>query len=462
MRIFPPAPDIGETEGFDPSKDIFGREKFGAGLTNLVQSVPDPMVIAVDGQWGSGKTTFLKMWAGELRKIGCPVVFFDAFENDYLEDAFTAIASEIIALAQNLNKADTPAANKFLNTAVSAGKVILRSGLKMGVKAGTAGLLDAEDLKDLSGDIAKEASTLADKYIGELLTTKNEQKDAIRGFRAALGALPDLLAEKAPKAEKEKQEGDTRNSKPLIFIIDELDRCRPGFALQILERVKHFFNVPNVHFVLGTHLEQLRNAVIVAYGPDIDADTYLQKFISLRFVLVDYARFRNERTNVKFMEYLVKTMEFRSEDHEAVDSSASFIINVAEHQELSLRTIEQIMSVLALALAYSSNNQLRLPAVLAGLSVLKVVAPNLYAKAKRGTLKFPDVKEILGLQLNENDEEDSGDSWSTNWWRFCADENVDEEFLLSRRQLLVTYNIDDRFHIVPHLANNVIDRLVSV
>ena len=61
MRIFPPAPDIGETEGFDPSKDIFGREKFGAGLTNLVQSVPDPMVIAVDGQWGSGKTTFLRI-----------------------------------------------------------------------------------------------------------------------------------------------------------------------------------------------------------------------------------------------------------------------------------------------------------------------------------------------------------------------------------------------------------------
>lgn len=88
MRLFPPSLEVGDEEGFTPEKDIFGRAQLGAGLTNLVNSVSDPTVIAVDGQWGSGKTTFLKMWAGELRKAGFPVVYFDAFENDHVDDAF--------------------------------------------------------------------------------------------------------------------------------------------------------------------------------------------------------------------------------------------------------------------------------------------------------------------------------------------------------------------------------------
>jgi len=91
MRLFPPALDIGETEGFVPQKDIFGRVQIGVGLTNLVTSVSESLVIVLDGQWGSGKSTFLKMWAGHLRQHGLPVVYFDAFANDYVEDAFTGL-----------------------------------------------------------------------------------------------------------------------------------------------------------------------------------------------------------------------------------------------------------------------------------------------------------------------------------------------------------------------------------
>src|SRR4051794_12854614 len=128
MRIFPPPLVIGEVEGFTPEKDIFGRAETGKGLTSLVESVTDPLVIAVDAQWGSGKTTFLKMWAGELRKAGFPVIYFDAFESDYIEDAFAALAGEIIGLAQETRKADQPAARRFVDKAYGAGKVIFRSG----------------------------------------------------------------------------------------------------------------------------------------------------------------------------------------------------------------------------------------------------------------------------------------------------------------------------------------------
>jgi predicted KAP-like P-loop ATPase len=109
MHIFLPALKVDDTEGFTPEKDIFGRATLGRGMTNLLSSVSEPVVLALDGQWGSGKTTFLKMWAGELRKAGFPVVYLDAFRNDYESDAFTAVASEIIALANTKRKGDSPA-----------------------------------------------------------------------------------------------------------------------------------------------------------------------------------------------------------------------------------------------------------------------------------------------------------------------------------------------------------------
>src|SRR5690242_6307744 len=99
MRLFLPEIEIGETEGFTPEKDIFGRAVLGQRLINLIANVSDPLVVAVDAEWGSGKTVFLRMWAGELRKKSYPVIYFDAFQNDYSNDAFGAIAGEIVGLA---------------------------------------------------------------------------------------------------------------------------------------------------------------------------------------------------------------------------------------------------------------------------------------------------------------------------------------------------------------------------
>jgi predicted KAP-like P-loop ATPase len=157
MRLFPPPLEISDTEGFTPEKDIFGRAHLGAGLTNLVSTVSDPTVIAVDGQWGSGKTTFLKMWAGELRKAGHPVVYFDAFESDYVDDAFLAIAGEIIALANEKEKANTPKGKRLVKSAVGAGKVLLRSSLKLGVKAATLGVVGSAEFEETAKDFASES-----------------------------------------------------------------------------------------------------------------------------------------------------------------------------------------------------------------------------------------------------------------------------------------------------------------
>jgi KAP family P-loop domain len=448
VRLFPPPVAIDEKEGFSPEKDIFGREAHGQRLTNLIAAVSDPLVIAVDAPWGSGKTTFLKMWAGDLRKRGFPVIYFDAFENDYAEDAFTALAGSMISLADEGRKADTPAAKRFLEKAVSTSKILLRSGLKVGVKAGvkaaTLGVLDLPDLQGLAGDLAGEAATLEDKYIGELLTKQKQQKDVMSAFRTALSELPALLTE--PHAD------EASSAKPLIFIIDELDRCRPLFALELLERAKHFFAVPNVHFVLGTHLQQLKNSVVVAYGPNIDAATYLQKFLHLTLHLTD--RERDERTVTKFVAHLAQVMEFKENDRQI----ASLVGLVADQNSLSLRTVERIMSVLAIALAYTPRNFFRPPPIIAGLSVLKVERPDLFVKAKKGTLSYAEVEPVLKLRNTDGHEKSSVKRFN-DWWAVALDASVDQNLLQSLSASFFQYNIDNPRVIVPMVANDVLDRM---
>jgi hypothetical protein len=102
LRLFPPEMEIDPTEGFMPKKDIFGRKSFGDRLTRIVRAIENPSVLLLDAPWGTGNTTFVKMWRGELMKAGIPSVYFDAFANDYQEDAFLAVASQIIADAESL------------------------------------------------------------------------------------------------------------------------------------------------------------------------------------------------------------------------------------------------------------------------------------------------------------------------------------------------------------------------
>jgi predicted KAP-like P-loop ATPase len=96
MRLFPKELEIAPGEGFTTEKDIFGRAGFGQQLTSIVSRVDAPLVILLDAPWGEGKTTFIKMWAGELKKRNIPSIYFDAFATDYQDNAFIALSSHII------------------------------------------------------------------------------------------------------------------------------------------------------------------------------------------------------------------------------------------------------------------------------------------------------------------------------------------------------------------------------
>jgi hypothetical protein len=331
--------------------------------------------------------------------------------------------------------------------------VLLRSSLKIGIKAATLGALSGAELGDVASAVADEASDLEDRFIEGLLTKQKEQRETIEAFREALAALPALLSSDDAKPHP------TGSPKPLTMIIDELDRCRPIFALEILERIKHFFAVPHVHFVLGAHLQQLQNSVKAAYGADIDAQAYLQKFIQLTLHLVDDKRHRHERVATKYVEHLAKSLKFKPQDRDILEVVTTLVRHVAESRGLSLRAIEQVFTVLAVALAFRPERHLCPDTILGGLCVLKVIDAALYVKAKAGTITFDEAKRSLALGALADQQDKIVVEHVARFWEYCTDPSPSTEVRNRYNEALAQFGVT-RDRIVPLVANSIVDRLV--
>lgn len=265
MLIKPKELDPKEITGFTRDLDIFQRKTLGESLANLLESTEENLIIGVDSQWGEGKSTFAKMLSAHLQETRkTPTIYFDAFENDHQRDPFLAIATEVI----DLIKSHSPELrSEFKSSAIRASKAIARGALRIGIKTLTAGALDDSIIEELgtSDDIGSEISQGLDQILIERLDEAKSDKNALENFKFTL----------------EKHISQIGNSKPVVFIIDELDRCRPDFSLELIEQIKHLFTVKNLKFILITNKKQTHAIIKKRYGTEIDAHVYLQKFIDL-------------------------------------------------------------------------------------------------------------------------------------------------------------------------------------
>lgn len=144
----------------------------------------------------------------------------------------------------------------------------LKFALKVAGKAGVAWLLKTntetlgKELEEAGKDIG---DAVVDKAVEAMLTEHMEAEKSLLMLREALEEIA--------------------NEKPLVLFVDELDRCRPDFAVRMLEIIKHVFDVEGVKFVLVTNTRQLMAAIRHCYGSEIDAQRYLDKFVGFCFRL---------------------------------------------------------------------------------------------------------------------------------------------------------------------------------
>ena len=240
--------------------DYLNRNHYLNGLINILNNIEDSKIIALDGDWGSGKTWFLKSLEylmtksdkkynnvddDKLNKIKekYTVFYYNAWEND---DASSAMLSLLYKL---INDTYLQSKQKITKTAVNIFNNL--------VKFATYGKVDIKQLL-LNED-------WDNKQVTDSIKTSEEIKV---DFKKAIKELLQVLSK----------------SKMLI-IIDEIDRCKPTFAIELLENIKHFYDDDRIVFIIGTNNRQLSSLVQRVYGDKYDGATYLDKFFDINLEL---------------------------------------------------------------------------------------------------------------------------------------------------------------------------------
>ena len=251
--------------------DLLDRKEAVETLTRLVGANQGPCVLAVDAPWGAGKTTFLKIWAQYLRNQQFPVVEFNAWETDFSDDPFVALCAELTkGFGEGEGGED---AKEFKKAAV---EVIKHIGSNA-VEKVTGGLVVPTKLW---ADLNEEAVETATE---ERLAKHQKAQAVIEEFKEKLEDMARALDGRTDQA-------DAGSQKPLMVMIDELDRCRPSYAVELLETAKHLFDVDRIVFVLAVNREQLAHAVRALYGAGFNAEGYLRRFFDVDIRLSELNR----------------------------------------------------------------------------------------------------------------------------------------------------------------------------
>ena len=433
MRLSPPQLVIGDEDGFK-NHDTFGAKEAGERLANVVADLEDHSVIVLDGQWGSGKSVFVQQWAGLMRQRGHPVVYLDAFAADHHEDAFFAILGALLRSLRSTSvihdQQREPLVNKIKGAArllMPAVPTVLDAAIGFPIGSVVKAVVDAAGTPD---DASPASDASADSFLDSRLRRVQEQEESVEAFKKALNDV----VENSPDSETP--------TRPLIFIIDELDRCKPSFALNVLERMKHIFAAEGICFVLVTHLEALAEMVRHTYGLEA-ANRYLDKFFHLRLDIDRLLASGNTDARTLYIRHIHKSLDVPEPAYAYTERA---IQNLASIHDLPFRSLERVLLNVALYAKSGgyAGRQGHLDGV-AELCVMKLANAKLYHDARNGQLTYEAVAEFLSLEdwrialpTRQSIEE---------WWRVAtgwSTEGADEDVvqMMNRRANLFGATVD--------------------
>ena len=365
-----------EVPGDNPFKnDLLDREEQVEILTNIVRKIEGPCVLAVDAAWGTGKTTFIKIWEQFLRNHQFPVVRINAWETDYSGDPFIALTSE---LAEGLSGCTEPTQQEKVEAFKDAAKKVLRR-----VAPGMVRLL-ASNIPIVGGELSHELGS----YLEGALSEHPEVQRSVKEFRNKLQEMAAALS-------------TPEQNRPVVVFIDELDRCRPTYAIELLEVAKHFFSVDNMVFVLAVNREQLAHSVKAVYGSSFDANGYLSRFFDADFLLPD-----PDRTRFMFgLLNATKVLQFLEPPGAQTSNGAGPVstafVRLFCSTDLGLRDIAQAVHRVGLVFLSLSPDQPSTPIPALILILLRTINQSLYRRFVDGAATDEDVVSEFSSRVQD-------------------------------------------------------------
>lgn len=249
--------------------DSISRNLYLYRFLDLLNTIDSSVSIAVNGRWGTGKTFFVKQakllleaenaffenrpyydeiknslsWKRHKDEVGqefSPVlpVYYDAWLNDNAIDPILSIVNEIINQLDLKDEIKGKPEFKEVVKGVAIPFIEKKTGVNI------EKLLDSLDSKD---------------YLEEI-STQQMVHERVEAF------ISNVIKERGNR---------------LVIFIDELDRCRPDYAVNLLERIKHYFSNENVTYVFSVNIDELQHTIKRFYGDGFSSTEYLDRFFDL-------------------------------------------------------------------------------------------------------------------------------------------------------------------------------------
>lgn len=250
------------------SHNTAGRNEDLIDLVKLLDSIEGPYSLLLDAPWGDGKTFFVKSLVEVLKAINPRIANMQdaAVSLKEIADKLEGIKTPFLPFyfnAWEYDFAEDPLSALFANMAIAFDKVGFTK--EWSARKCIASVIDAS----LSAvHLPAIASNMVDAFSGESLIAAYEN-------HALLRERIDELAE----------QGVLKVANKLVIIIDELDRCRPDFAVRLLEQVKSLFQSDNIIVIISADSLQLSHATAGLYGPGFDSQHFIERFFDLRLTL---------------------------------------------------------------------------------------------------------------------------------------------------------------------------------
>lgn len=256
--------------------DAIGRNNEVFNFSELLSTLEGPYSVAIDSEWGSGKTFFVKQVKmlldllnpqskvdkeisdkilkkfnldSELNENSEKVddsiysIYFDAWKNDADDDPIKSLIYDIML--------ELDFKYNFSNT-----------------KLTDAGIQALKFLTPVIGGAVETGSKILDSLFSEeQLKPFIKKKLFAKEIQNFISELP-----------------NERGNKLVIFI-DELDRCNPAYAVKLLEQIKHYMEDDRIIFVFSVNINQLQYTIKHHYGNNFNATKYLDRFFDLQVKL---------------------------------------------------------------------------------------------------------------------------------------------------------------------------------
>lgn len=305
-----------------------GRKAYGEFLSSYIRKQNSPLVLNLDGSWGVGKSHFLKQLYSDLRfDHGQPVIHIDAWISDFSDDPLLVIISELI---------EQMAAINTLQDCAQQEEVLLKFAAKYSKKAwNLLAVAGGAYVSGVTGNSAvvefTKKFTFEDEDYQTVGKKLNEvymrQKNAIEDIKTSLEQFAQLYDSGAK----------------VYILIDELDRCRPSYAIEFLEVIKHFFELKDYVFIIATDTEQLSKSIKAVYGNEFNGKEYLSRFFS-RTAKIPKPDLKNFASLLIQKSLIVDKIDkmFFLENEQNKDGLSHIFSAIGNLYELSLRRLEQL------------------------------------------------------------------------------------------------------------------------